>query len=606
MNKKSSTEKEIIENKTKTPLSESQKQWASLFSQIREYRPDATFQQRFLNRYPINMNGMSEAFLGNAIMMNERLKKLNTYPSKYDKAKIEEMVANPQNYEMDLRALSRYVYNTLTPIYKQVNLYADILTYRTYVNITEIKSQTKLIKEYNRISNFLRNFNPERTFRKVTLLTILDGKSFWYLRTDRGEDNICLQQLPADYVKITGITNKGFQIAFNMTYFLNPANSVLFFPPEFQEYLNKFYGYYNKAKNVFDLEKFEKANIKDVIAFQENSALYFWQFLDIDKSFVFSIDESTFDTSPALMSSFGSAMELDKYRALEQELLSLPLQSLLTSEIEISDKNLSGIYSDDTSITPDMVALFTELLQQKLPQTVSAIAAPFKNFKLHEFEHVDTKDSVLGDALKNYYIQSGVSSLISTSEKPTLSQTRAAEKIEARYVDKLYSQYQNCLNTIIKLFKLKNDFVVHIEGDVFSDDSEYAKVKEAVQNGQTDLVPKQQSFFSSHIDEALATSEFMQKCDYYGNLQQIGIAVQKKQQGTGNPVGRPSANVDEVTSENTAISIEQGTNTTEGREVTRTTTSEVATNTEENFAKMFSHMDEEEIQNIKEFLNENY
>ena len=47
------------------------------------------------------------------------------------------------------------------------------------------------------------------------------------------------------------------------------------------------------------------------------------------------------------MSSFGSAMELDKYRALEQEILTLPLQALLTSEIEISDKNLSGIYSDD-------------------------------------------------------------------------------------------------------------------------------------------------------------------------------------------------------------------------------------------------------------------
>ena len=607
--KKSSEEKEITKNENnKTSLSESQKQWASLFSQINAYRPNETFQQRYLRTYPFNLNGASEAYLGNAIMMNNRLKNLNTYPSKYDKAKIEEMIANPQDHEMDLRALSRYVYNTLVPIYKQVNLYADILTYRTYVNISDIKSKSKLIKEYNRISNFLRNFNPERTFRKTTLLTVLDGKSFWYLRTDRGEDNICLQQLPADYVKITGITNKGFQIAFNMTYFLNPANSVLFFPPEFQNYLNKFYGYYDKTTHLLDLDKFKKAEIKDVIAFQENSALYFWQFLDVDKTFVFSIDESTFGTAPALMSSFGSAMELDKYKALEQELLSLPLQALLTSEIEISDKNKSGIYSDDTSITPDMVALFTELLQQKLPQTVSAIAAPFKNFKLHEFEHVDTQDSVLGDALKNYYIQSGVNSLISTSEKPTLSQTRAAEKIEARFIDKLYAQYQVCLNSIVKSFKLKNEFVVHIEGDVFSDDSEYAKVKEAVLNGQTDLVPKQQSFFSSHIDEAISTSEFMERCNYYGNLQQMSIATQNKQikQGTGNPVGRPPANVDEVTSENTAISIEQGTNTTEGREVTKTTTSEVSTNTEESFAKIFSHMSAEEIEEVKDFLDENY
>ena len=89
----------------------------------------------------------------------------------------------------------------------------------------------------------------------------------------------------------------------------------------------------------------------------------------------------------------------------------------------------------------------------------------------------------------------------------------------------------------------------------------------------------------------------------------MGMIIQSKQgnakQGTGNPVGRPSANVDEVTSENTAISIEQGTNTTEGREVTTTKTSEAATNTE-NFAKMFSKMSEEEIEEIKEFLDENY
>ena len=31
---------------------------------------------------------------------------------------------------------------------------------------------------------------------------------------------------------------------------------------------------------------------------------------------------------------------------------------------------------------------------------------------------------------------------------------------------------------------MKNEFVVHIEGDVFSDDSEYAKVKEAVLLGK--------------------------------------------------------------------------------------------------------------------------
>ena len=69
--KKSSEEKEITKNENnKTSLSESQKQWASLFSQINAYRPNETFQQRYLRTYPFNLNGASEAYLGNAIMMN--------------------------------------------------------------------------------------------------------------------------------------------------------------------------------------------------------------------------------------------------------------------------------------------------------------------------------------------------------------------------------------------------------------------------------------------------------------------------------------------------------------------------------------------------------
>ena len=167
---KSSEEKEKTQTEdNKKSLTESQRQWQKLFSSIRQYRPDESFQQRYLRTYPLNVNGMNEAFISNAIMMNNRLKNIHTVPSKYDKAQIEDMVSDPRHHELELRALSRYVYNTLMPIYKQVNLYADILTYRTYVNISEIKSQSKVIKEYNRISNFLRNFDPERTFRKVTL-----------------------------------------------------------------------------------------------------------------------------------------------------------------------------------------------------------------------------------------------------------------------------------------------------------------------------------------------------------------------------------------------------------------------------------------------------
>ena len=56
--RKSSEERKQNENE-KRSLSESQKQWASLFSQIKQYRPNENFQQRYLNKYPVNINGMS-------------------------------------------------------------------------------------------------------------------------------------------------------------------------------------------------------------------------------------------------------------------------------------------------------------------------------------------------------------------------------------------------------------------------------------------------------------------------------------------------------------------------------------------------------------------
>lgn len=502
------------------------------------------------------------AYAKNPYIQNERLKAIKTSGNRFTREQLENMLSNPSVNEQSLRSASRYFYNTITPVMKLYNMYSDILTYRTYIKLNELISNVgdKVKKEYRQIANWLRGFNPERTFRDITLQSFIEGKKFYFLREDLQNNIIVLQPMPSDYCKVVHQYEGGWQYAFNMMYFLKVGASPAWFPPEFEEYLKEFYCYYNQEENtIVNIDNLPK----DITAYNANRNWYFWKEIPIGKGWVFGLDDGIPEVMPPLSSMFLDANELNTYKLLEQELLSIPLKQIMTASVPLTKENKSGSYANDTAVTPDLIKLYQDIIQSILPQSVDFIAAPFDNFNVHTFDSVASKNSIVGDAMQNFYSQGGVSGLLTTTAKPNLSQVKIAQTLEAAFIDRIYGQYKYFLNYCLNNKGITNKFEIFIDGDRFSDKDKYATIEKALMNGQKDLLPEFLSFYNCYMDTAISTMELVEIFEYYEHLQPLISAYQMNQSENKN--GRPETNLNKVESDATATSIEVGSNKAENR-----------------------------------------
>lgn len=505
------------------------------------------------------INAWGKAFATNPYVQNQRLKQIKTIGQRYTREQLEEMLRALSTNELGLRKASRYFHNTVAPIMKMNNMYPDILTYRNYIDTDKVNNKKGLQKEYEQLVKWKKSLDIERTFRNIVLQSMIEGKTFWYLRE---EDNInFLQPMPSDWVKVVHRTDIGWQYSFNMFYFLQPGVSPDWFAPIFKEYLAEFYGYCNQDTKKLDVSK---ELPPDVMAYYEDKNWYFWKQIPPEYGWIFSIDDSIAEVIPPLSSMFLDANELNSYKLLEQELMAIPLKQIMTATVPLTKENKSGSYVNDTAVSPDLIQLYQNIIQQILPQSVDFIAAPFDNFNVHTFDSVASKNSIVGDSIQNFYSQSAVTGLLSTTNKPNISMVKTTQILETGFIDKIYSQINCFLRVCVKNKKYKNDFTIIVEGDRFGDKDLLASLEKALASGNKNLYPQYLSFFNQDVNTAIGNMDLIDSYGIYDRLQPTLSAFQMSKKDE-KPNGRPSKSPDDMTSEGSASSAESGSNTSEAK-----------------------------------------
>lgn len=493
-----------------------------------------------------NFDFMGRFFKNNPYVQNSRLKNIKYLPQKYRREELESMLSNPSANEIGLRKASHFFYNTIAPIYKTTNMYADMLTYRTYVNISKVNNINKVEEELATAEEIIRKFNPSKTFREKTLQVIIEGKRFYYKRFDEKNKLLALQELPSDFCQIVGNYEHGYQISFNMMYFMKAGVSVDNFAPEFKDYLQEFFSYYDEENDKMVMRSDVPSGI-DI--YYNNHNWYFWKTLDIGKGLCFGVDNSEPEITPTLSTLFLDANELVSYKMLEQELLSIPLRQIMTATVPMSKDNKSGSYNNDTAITPELIELYQSIIQQLLPPSVDFVSAPLENFQIHTFDSVSNKDSIVGSAISNFYSQGGISGLISSTDKPNVSMVKTSQVLEGAFIDKIYGQYWYFLNSVIKSLNLKNEFNVVIEGDRFSDVDKLVSTEKDLASGHTYLMPRFLSFKNLDVTTAKATAQTIEKLGLYDMMKPTMSAFQMSakdvKDGDKNN-GRPQKNAEDL------------------------------------------------------------
>lgn len=543
----------------------------------------------------------------NPFLQNQRLKELYSNPRSFDKVSINDFLANPGANEENLRGLSwsqsglQQIYYTILRRASDIPLYKYFIT-PPFVSAEEYKKES-FQNEDALLQNWLDVFNIPNTFKTIALQVKREGKQSYLLRNKfngeygRNKRTVfaTLQKLPTDWIKITGVGQRGYTISFNMMYFMNIANSPSdygdFFIKAWNDLINNGVVYLDEEIKKYTLNIEKAANY----SFSYNNQIYssiletefistgkkgrraselisymFWLRIPDDICFTFASDNSTPWVVPDTIGLLQKLQELSDYGKLAGLIASTPLTAVLTGEIESISSPRAG--KNESVFSPEVIQGYQDLFNSATSTNVEAWMWPAKNIKLQQLNTDVNSSDILTKATQNFVTNSGEGGLTITADKPNVSQIKTAQLLAASQQNYVTLQFERAINFIIQnKLGFEYNWTVHIWGDIFSFENEKKYLKELVAGGASFLLPKLASAEGLSLRDTKATMEYLKSFDFYKDFSTWTSIASAKTEEDQQPeqhegAGRPALDENDIENDATAASREAGDNTAENRE----------------------------------------
>lgn len=555
-NKASQGEKDKKQTPKKSLMSQVRNRWDYLFD---NYNKDEV------------MKAIGYAYTDSPYVQNQRVKRLAGLPVKPERDKLEKALINPMDNEQTIRHNSYSLFSNYS-ILKLNNLYADMLTYRNYfysrgVKESELKAK-RYEKERKRILNWIEKLQPERTFNKIALSVQREGKKAYYLRDSQNEkkgfDYVYLQELPSDYVKIVGWnTASGFTVSFDFTYFWQAGTSTEQFPPIFEDFFQELNMVIpkNNPNKLINPKSLPAGG--DVQIYKTGNSWHYWKTLPADECFVFSQDESLAWWVPNTAGLFLQAQDLQDYNYLQQQLLQLPLSSVIMGTMPMNKDKEGTSSTDNYSLSTGAFSFFTEIFNSVAPSGTKLFITPATDYKFFNFDQNTVNNTdIVSNALQQFNSMAGVGGLMVTNDKPNVSQTKTQQLVESAYISKMYHQFENCVNLWWEnKLDLRYTWKFVIKGSIFTDLETFPRTEKAITIGQNYMIPEYLSYFGLYIDDIQGLQNEVNSTGIYDKMKNLQSAFNS----TSEDLGRPSKDIKDIDSDGTAAAIDLGNNTSDGR-----------------------------------------
>lgn len=585
----------ILNNYDSITLQQVQQRWSNLFSKFADLGYESI----------VNAYNQGWSNLNNPFLQNFRIKQILARPDKMTQEDLQEALIHPENSELELNRVSMYLYYTNYMYHFLINLNRETPTFKWFVTPQylnyEDMDKDNFKKESQMVDKIMKTFKPNLTFKTITNQVSFEGKSSYlprisYDKNTKEVNFFVLQKLNTNMVKLTGFGSKQqFIASFNMMIFLQPAYDVSQYPRYIQkvwEDMNGL-GIINRDKNN-NLQFNPTADIpKNHVVEWTGKYYMYWVELPQELCYTFYSDGSHPMAFPDTIGLFNDLNDLADYRWLQASLLSKGVTSIMTAQVPMIKDPKAG--SDATSISPDTVLGYTDLFNQTVSGNILPFFAPFTNYELHTLESQPQALDVIYDRTRDLIATSGQAALLPITDKPSIASVKAAQNIQASKVDYLTRQFEQFLDNIINSeFELKNKWKVSIWGDIFNIRDDAKNLKELVLSGLEGFIPKLLSAYDLSLEDYRSSILYMKALDVkieksfelekmklqsdlnekmYQDKESIeGTKIDIKEEtkntdtGTGNQVGRPKLSEDEIENDNTASSVDAGTNVSDIKE----------------------------------------
>lgn len=458
-------------------------------------------------------------------IQNQRLKSISPLPLDISKEDIGEALRNPYQSEGVLAQTSQVLKFTAYPYFKITKTYADIGTYRYYASPKYLDKESARSKEFAKeavlVDKLCKMFSPEITAHKIAGQAVTFGKVFYYPRyeVDKVHNKVhvaFLQQLPQNWCTIIGYNNiSGYTVSFNMMYFLEPGTDFRQFGDLFEPYVSDFNRifvdpktktpkiktiYASKSSRADGYAKTAKGNMKifpenvnpngigNPKLFLQNGTWMYWVSLPADKIWTFEID----DTTPAVVSPLSGLMltyaQQSDFENAQLALLLSPLIKIFTGEIPY--------FAESTSRTEDgwrlgsggrllFQTLFQNLMAANNTGGTALFMAPLENIKSHDFPESSNANEISTSFNRYGLEKAGLSGILPTTNDPKAGLAEMSAKLESRFTNPVYRQYERMMECIFEELNLKFSWKFQMFGSIYTEESIKNKAEKALQTGDT-------------------------------------------------------------------------------------------------------------------------
>ena len=508
--------------------------------------------------------------LANPYIQNRRVKKISSLPEDYSKDDVAQMLTKPYESEMQLRQVAHILEYTAYPFFHIRKSYQNMLTYHSYItpNLVSKEDAGKddFMREWTLAEKLRTEFRPKELAHQIVGQTGAEGKVFYYPRysVDKSHNKVnyaFAQQLPSDWVKITGFNNVSkYTVAFNMMYFLQPGCVPEQFGDLFRPYLYDFAQVVGKpkgtgssvvfARRLVDMERFSMIQSSGPMAgtpdvYYQNGRWYYWVYLPPEEVFPFEAD----DVGRAVISPFSgvflSMIQLAQMEQIQLELIQNPLVSLLHGEIP---------YRDDANASPDdqyklsnagillFQAMWYDMLRDNNTSGIGLYMAPLVNMKLESLSEAPSAMDIVKQGYSDTINQAGLGAIMPIDSDAKAATAQISLQIESKFMQTVYRDFERMMNAILKRLNLKYEWRFVMFGDIAEDEKMLDRCMKGMEHGILPDTILYNALLDRSILDDISLSEVVYKSGILDRRIPLVTSYNMKQESSGLPpqeTGRP-------------------------------------------------------------------
>jgi hypothetical protein len=393
----------------------------------------------------------------NPDLISGRMRDITLNPMAATETTLNTALASPKESELQLRAFSQD-FEMKSMVYKRLITYmADMLAFDlTYTSDAEPKDYetSKYKKDLKTVEDTLEKFAYKKEL-SIAVKQMVRNDAYFACIRDLG-NAIILQELPADYCKITGRWEGGFLFSFNMYWFLLPGVDINMYPEFFKK----------KYKEIWVNGNKQKPYVPSMPPEFRDSTWIYWVDVPIDVGICFKYSPELATRLPYFTPLFSDLILQALMRNLQKSASMASASKMIVGQVPMLNRDIKATVKDSIAISPDLLGKFMALVKSAISEAIKVAAAPLEDMQAISF---DSENELYDSYLKTTLASSGVNTnLIFTSDiKPNVLETQLSLNVDEQMMTALYDQFNIFMNYLINKYTKSFKFKFVFEGTQF-------------------------------------------------------------------------------------------------------------------------------------------